>query len=138
ERDRAQRFLDLAGTVIVVLDREGRVSVLNRAGHDLLGYDEGELVGADWFELCTPAERREERLAFFRRFLAGDVPEGDSSPESELLTRVGDVRMVSWNHTILHDEHGRVSGTLSSGVDITERRAAEAQVSYLAYHDGLT
>jgi diguanylate cyclase (GGDEF)-like protein/PAS domain S-box-containing protein len=138
ERDRAQRYLDLAGTVIVVLDTEGRVAVLNRAGHDLMGYAEGELVGADWFARCVPADNREARRTFFERFLADEVSEEETSVEAELLTRRGDARLVSWNHTILHDEHGRVSGTLSSGVDITDRRAAERQVSYLAYHDGLT
>jgi diguanylate cyclase (GGDEF)-like protein/PAS domain S-box-containing protein len=138
ERDRAQRLLDMTGTVIVVLDAQARVTVLNHAGHELLGYAEGELVGADWFERCTPVDSRAERRAFFDRVLAGEVPAGELSPEADLVTRRGETRTVSWNHTVLHDEHGRVTGTLSSGVDITERRAAERQVTYLAYHDGLT
>src|SRR5213079_3073874 len=44
----------------------------------------------------------------------------------------------SWKNAVMRDEHGRVNGVLCSGVDITERRAAERQVTYLAYHDGLT
>ena len=31
-----------------------------------------------------------------------------------------------------------ITGTLSSGEDVTERRAAEEQITYLAYHDTLT
>jgi diguanylate cyclase (GGDEF)-like protein/PAS domain S-box-containing protein len=138
ERDRAQRLLDLAGTVIVVLDLEGRVAVLNHAGHELLGFREGELVGTDWYATCVPAGVRAERRTYFERMIAGEVPGEDTSPESDLVTRRGETRTVSFNHTVLHDEHGRVTGTLSSGVDITERRAAERQVTYLAYHDGLT
>jgi len=138
ERDRAQRYLDLAGTVILVLDPAGHVQVLNHAGHELLGYDEGDLVGRDWFAACAPAEEMDERRAYFERFIAGDVPPSDSTPEADVVTRGGELRTLSWNHTILHDEHGRVSGTLSSAIDITERREAERQVSYLAYHDGLT
>jgi len=138
ERDRAERYLEMAGTVILVLDTDGKVSVLNRAGHELLGYEDGEAVGIDWFATCVPADDSEARRAFFERFITGDVPAGESTPESDVLTRAGQRRTVSWNHTILRDAHGRVSGTLSSGIDITERREAERQVSYLAYHDGLT
>src|SRR5207244_9393069 len=84
------------------------------------------------------SDETSERRAYFERFIAGDVPPTESTPEADVVTRGGDLRTLSWNHTILHDEHGRVSGTLSSAIDVTERREAERQVSYLAYHAGLT
>src|SRR4051812_11262024 len=34
ERDRAERYLEMAGTVILVIDTQGAIAVLNRAGHD--------------------------------------------------------------------------------------------------------
>ncbi len=54
ERDRAQRYLDIAGTMILVLDSAGRVSLVNRRVCDLLGWSEEELVGRDWFEVAVP------------------------------------------------------------------------------------
>ena len=55
ERDRAQRYLDVAGTIIVVLDREERVALLNRAGHDLLRFVEGEPVGRTGSTCACPS-----------------------------------------------------------------------------------
>jgi PAS domain-containing protein len=47
ERDRAQRYLDVAGAIMLALDAYGRIVMLNRAAHELLGYPDGELVGRD-------------------------------------------------------------------------------------------
>ncbi len=41
------------------------------------------------------------------------------------MTRRGRQRRIAWHNVLLHDEQGRVTGTLSSGLDITDRRQAE-------------
>jgi diguanylate cyclase (GGDEF)-like protein len=55
-----------------------------------------------------------------------------------VLTRDGERRVVAWRHVTMRDAEGRATTTVSSGVDLTERRAAEEQIAYLAYHDSLT
>jgi diguanylate cyclase (GGDEF)-like protein/PAS domain S-box-containing protein len=137
ERDRAQRYLDVAGAIMLALDAEGRIVMLNRAAHELLGYRDGELVGRDWFEACVPADERAEQRASFREVVAGErSSRGDA--ESGVLARDGQVRIVQWRNTALHDDEGRLTTTLSSGLDVTERRVAEERISHLAYHDSLT
>ena len=37
----------------------------------------------------------------------------------------GEKRLVAWNNTVLKDKNGEITGTISSGEDITERRQAE-------------
>jgi diguanylate cyclase (GGDEF)-like protein/PAS domain S-box-containing protein len=138
ERDRAERYLEMAGTVILVLTASGEIAVLNRAGHDLLGYHEGELIGRDWFSSCLPDASAELQRGRFLGVMAGEIPFAEEAYENEVATRAGAERAVSWTASLMHDEHGRVNGLLCSGVDITERLAAERQVAFLAYHDGLT
>ncbi len=137
ERDRAQRYLDVAGATMLALDADARVLMLNRAGHELLGYAEGELLGCDWFETCTPPGQRAQLRTIFDEVVAGRRPAREDE-ESGVLTRDGRVRTIQWLNTALYDEDGCVTTTLSSGLDVTERRAAEARIAHLAYHDHLT
>ena len=60
----------------------------------------------------------------FRRLLAGE-PVGPEHSECLVLTRSGDERVIAWHDQLLRDKTGRVTGILSSGEDVTERRQAE-------------
>ena len=137
ERDRAQRYLEVAGTLVVVLDDAGRVELINRQGCELLGFEEDELLGRDWFGDVVPAaDRLDARLAFMRLVSGVDAP--GSSLETVVETREGERRTIAWRNAVLHDRDGRISSVLRSGEDVTERKRAEAQVAFLAYHDRLT
>jgi len=45
ERDRAQRYLDTATVILLVLDKDGRVTLVNRFACGILGWTEEELLG---------------------------------------------------------------------------------------------
>lgn len=138
ERDRAQGYLDVASTIIVALDARGRIELINRSGCELLGYTEHELHGADWFDtVIPPADRLDARQAFARLVSGVDADAG--SLETAVATKHGEHRKIAWRNALVHDPtDGTVTGVLRSGEDITERRRAEAQVTFLAYHDRLT
>jgi diguanylate cyclase (GGDEF)-like protein/PAS domain S-box-containing protein len=136
ERHLAQRYLDIAGAIIVVLDAEANITLLNRAGAELLGYPEGELVGRNWYDALVPSDHREVgRAAYLAQLQAAD---DDAVNESRVITRDGEERVIAWRDTAVRDADGTVTAFMSSGVDLTERRAAEEQIAYLAYHDPLT
>ncbi len=124
EGERAQRYLDAANVIFVGLDIGGRVETINRSGLDALGYDEGELDGAEWVSICIPDDERSTAGAVFERLLSGAAGPLEYH-ESPILTRSGERRLIAWHTTILRDPDGRISGTLSSGMDVTERRRAE-------------
>ncbi|HZO37280.1 MAG TPA: EAL domain-containing protein [Solirubrobacteraceae bacterium] len=136
ERDRVQRYVDVAATTLLALDADGRVTMLNQAGHKMLGYDDGALLGVDWFETCVPAAERDRVRGAFELRMAHD-DELFIEDEGQLLRKDGIERTIAW-HTSALQHDGQNVGLLCSGVDITERRRAEEQVVYLAYHDSLT
>ena len=138
ERDRAQRYLDVAGTMIVVLDTDGEVLLINRKGCAILERAEDELLGADWFEIAVPEQRARDAPQRLRPADARRRRPLVERLESPVLTQGGALRTIAWHHTVLRDGDGAIAGTLSSGEDVTERQAAEQQITYLAYHDTLT
>ncbi|HZT20913.1 MAG TPA: PAS domain S-box protein, partial [Dongiaceae bacterium] len=124
ERDRAQTYLDVAGVIMTVLDAEHRITLLNRKGCEILGVTEEEVLGLDWFDTFGPPEERERQRAIYSEFLAGRAGPAQDI-EMTMMTRRGEVRLVTWHDILLRDDSGKVIGGLSSGEDITEQRAAE-------------
>jgi len=135
EHDRAQRYLDLAGAALLAVDLDGRIAMLNRAGHAMLGYPDGALVGSDFFTACVPESARAARYERYRANLAATDPIPEY--ENEMVGSDGSTRLVCWHTTVVR-ERGEVVGLLSSGKDVTEQRRAQLQIVHMAYHDSLT
>ena len=127
EKERAQRYLDTAGVMLVALDPRGRVTLMNRKGCEILGLDEADILGQDWFENFLPKEEREQGREAFHAVVASDAPPMESH-EGEVLTRTGERRIVAWHTSILHGASGQIRGILSSGEDITERKQMEQEL----------
>ncbi|MBN1179396.1 MAG: response regulator [Anaerolineae bacterium] len=132
ERDKARRYLDVVGAVVVAIDRDQIVTLINRAGCAILGYPEQDVVGQNWFDRFVPADVRERTRAIFVRLMDGEIAPTTSYFENTLITQSGVERLIAWHNTVLTDAHGRISGTLSSGEDITERRHAEMTLAWEA------
>ena len=124
ERQRAERYLSVAQVILVAFDAEARITLLNRKGYEVLGYELGELDGQDWFRVCLPPEEYEPVLSVYRRVMAGDLAQVEYN-ENPVVRKDGERRLIAWNNAMIKDAEGRSVGMLSSGVDITERRAAE-------------
>jgi PAS domain S-box-containing protein len=122
--DRAQRYLDIVETIIVALDREGRITLINRKGSQVLGGDAAELAGKNWFETCLPPEDRTETAQFFGMMITGDAGAIEYH-ENSIVSAEGERRIIAWHNSLLRDENGHIIGTLSAGQDITERKTAE-------------
>jgi len=123
ERDRVQRYLDVAGVMLVVLNRDGTVRRINRRGCEILGCDEGDVLGTNWFEVYVPESCKGEALtAFSEIFTSGETFK--DYYEGLLLTHDGKERVALWHHRALK-ENGVIVGDLVSGEDITERKRME-------------
>jgi PAS domain S-box-containing protein len=72
ERNRAQQYLNIAGVVIVAINKRGIITLINKKGCDVIGYAEEEIVGQNWFDLCVPDSEREARKDTFKRVMNGE------------------------------------------------------------------
>jgi PAS domain S-box-containing protein len=124
ERDKAQQYLDVAEVILVALNKKGEITLINRKGNQILGYKEGELLGKNWFTTCVPSPRRKKVKSRFLELMAGAIKLTEFY-ENPALTQAGTERIIAWHNTLLKDEYDAPIGTLSSGMDITERKQAE-------------
>jgi PAS domain S-box-containing protein len=127
ERNRAQQYLNIAGVVIVAINKRGIITLINKKGCDVIGYAEEEIVGQNWFDLCVPDSEREARKDTFKRVMNGEQNEVEDY-ENFIATKSGEIRFIAWHNTTLFDDKGSIIGTLSSGNDITEKKQAEMEL----------
>ncbi|MCX9010720.1 MAG: PAS domain S-box protein [Candidatus Methanoperedens sp.] len=128
ERDRAQMYLDIAGVMIVVINADKKVALVNKKCCEILGYEEREIVGKNWFDNFIPERIKAEVEATFEKLMAG-MNGSVKLVENTVLTRSGEERMIAWHNTVIRDKAGNITGTLSSGEDITERKLAEKELA---------
>jgi PAS domain S-box-containing protein len=124
EKNKIQNYLDIAAVILVVIDADQKVSLINKRGCEILGYDEKEIVGKNWFDTFIPKKNREEVKAGFKKLMNGEIDPVEYL-ENPVLTKTGEERIIAWHNAVLRDEKGNVVNTLSSGEDITERKKME-------------
>ena len=127
ERDRVQNYLNLSQVLLIALDCDGHVTLANRKACLTLGYSEGELLGQNWIGMCVPPLHQAATWSVFRQLLKGNS-EPFSYHENVIITRDGQERLVAWRNVVLRDTAGNITGTLSSGEDITEKRQTQEQL----------
>ncbi|HDP98650.1 MAG TPA: PAS domain S-box protein [bacterium] len=124
ERDRAQKYLDVAGVIFIAVDANEKVSLVNKKGKQILGYEETEIIGKNWFDHFVPKSTRKQSSELFKTTIQGKTPLLDYV-ETPLITREHGEKIIAWHNTVLNDNDGAIIGILSSGEDITERKHAE-------------
>lgn len=127
ERDRTKRYLDLAGVIMVAIDRSHRVTLINQKGCQILGYGEKDIIGKEWFDNYVPKVDRKKVKDVFNQLMDGKI-EPVEYFENQILTKNNETRIIAWHNTVLRDSEGTITGTLSSGEDITEKKAAEEKL----------
>ena len=130
EKDMVQKYLDIAAVILVVIDAKQNITLMNKRGCEILGYDEEEIIGKNWFDNFVPDNEREQVREGFVQFISGEI-EPMEYFENIVSTKSGTVRLIAWHNTVLKDDEGNIVGTLSSGEDITERKKREEELHNL-------
>ena len=131
-----RQILAHVSDAVVATDTHGRVTFANAAAHELYGIAAEDAIGRgllellDMFDAGGHADVRE---------IAGIVAR-EGRWRGELIQRALDGRdlLVEASVSMLSDDDGAVLGSVSIVREISERKAAERQISYQATHDGLT
>ena len=130
ERDRAQLYLDTVENIIVVLDRNGNITLANRKACEVLGYQEGDLIGKNWFTTCLPVAEREDVSNVFAQLIAGKANYVEYFTNT-VITRNGEKRIIDWHNKCLQELNGVIAGTLGCGEDVTEQKQLEQELHLL-------
>jgi PAS domain S-box-containing protein len=118
---RFRSVVHTAGSAIMCLDLEQRITEFNPAAERVFGRRREDVIGRDYTTLL-PAAVREKVRDDLRRVAAGDAI---ADFENVVARPGGTFAVLLWNIQSLADSQGRRLGVVAVGQDITERLQAE-------------
>jgi len=127
EKQKAEKYLDVSEAMIVGLNRDGNVETINKKTADYMGYTEQEIVGKNWFSLAIEESDRDEVFNVFKSLMNEQI-ENFEYFENKIITKRGDSLYISWHNVLQTDQDGKITGTLSSGQNITVRKQLEEEI----------
>ncbi len=120
ERDFSNTLLNIAATLIVVLDHKGTITRFNRACEQISGYSFHDISGEYLWEtnFFDPVITQEE----IDKLLSNGYP---GAYETNLISQNGDRHLISWTFAAIRNNEGQVDYIIATGIDITKRQQAE-------------
>ncbi len=123
-------YISSIQSILVVLDKKGNITLINPAASKLLGFEEDELLGKNWFDICLPKTEGEKELGKYLDQIEGNKESAIEYFENNILTKDGKTKHIAWQSAYLYDEDGNMTGILSSGMDITEQNKLKRLIEY--------
>ena len=124
EKELAQTYLEMAGSIIVVLNQDETVALINHNGCEILGLKEEEIIGKNWFNHFIPEKDRAQTQEVFHKLIKFRSTKVETW-ENEVITSDRKTTLISWFNRLLKNDKDQVIGTISSGIDITEQKQME-------------
>jgi diguanylate cyclase (GGDEF)-like protein/PAS domain S-box-containing protein len=134
---RAKALLDTAPDPVITMDHRGRILDINPGAERAFGFPRGDVVGKRVADVLVPLSLRQQHERGLHKYLAsGEGPILDKRVEYTALRSDGTEFPIELMVTRLDLPGSPVF--LAHIRDITERKTAEKQLAFLAYHDRLT
>jgi len=120
-----RELVELANSIILRWNSEGRVTFLNEFGQKFFGYAAKEIIGLHVVGSIVPETESGGRdLGQLMAAICAD-PDRFEQTVNENIRRNGERVWIAWTNRIVYGAEGRVVELLSIGTDVTERKRAE-------------
>ncbi|HRE41554.1 MAG TPA: response regulator [Ignavibacteria bacterium] len=133
EKNKSQNLIDTAGSLLIELDLNGNIILFNKKAEELIGYTSDEVIGKNWFEFGLPEEDKEKHLGIFKENINGHLA-GLETYDKRILTKSGEIKFFNWHNSLVRDNEGKITGRLSSGIDITDKKKLDDELEEYREH----
>lgn len=119
-----EELLENANALIIVVNRDRRVVVFNKAVATLTGFSKQDVLGQDLFRIIAEADQ----LKVARVFAASTKGEMVSNAETALVCKNGKEVRMTFSTSSVTSQMGEVEGVIAIGQDLTRMRELERRV----------
>lgn len=118
---------------LLQVDTNDRIQFVNKCFCEMVDYTEEELIGTDWSRLLFDEERD------LIKQISDSRGKGlNDTYEIRLQKKSGEILWMIVGGAPIKNAEGATIGWIGTFTDITDRKRAEEQLLYDAFHDGLT
>jgi len=121
-----QLYLDIVDVMIVALNKEGNITLVNRKTCEILGYEEHQIIGKNWFNNFIYEEDKNAAVESFLKFINKEQFSSEKSTYS-IVCKDDTHRIILWRRAFIYDDEKNITGIIASGEDITEVLKLEAE-----------
>jgi len=119
-----ENILDNIHATILILNKNGEITYLNKAGESITGYNFATIANKNWFQLFIPENERKQTIAIFQKLKLG---KGSIDYENAIITKQKNIKIIQWKNTGIYS--GKTfQGSLSIGIDVTELKNANEAI----------
>jgi PAS domain S-box-containing protein len=122
ERDFTSAVLDTVGSLVIVLNPDGRIVRFNRNCEVTTGYTFDEVRHKCFWDIFLLPEEKDSVKTVFTSLKADNFP---NSHENYWVAKDGGYRLISWSNTALINRDNQIEYIISTGLDITKSKHAE-------------
>jgi diguanylate cyclase (GGDEF)-like protein/PAS domain S-box-containing protein len=133
--ERLGQVIDTVPAMVCACDRDGNILFVNACHTTFAGADPAAVVGAGVDRLLGEEQGARHRALDRKVF---ETEQALPSFEQELIGAAGTPHVFLTTKAPLRDGDDLVVAVLTSSLDITERKRAEAHLLHMAHHDPLT
>lgn len=126
---RAAGYVNRADAMIVSLDREGKITGMSDEACGAVGCELDDVLGKDWFATFVSRQMREQVRRGFQELMESDDAD-DAYVEYPFVDIRGREHQAVWHRRVLRDATGEISGVRSAGIDVTDRKDMEEELSF--------
>ena len=134
DRDFIRGLLDTAQLIIVTINENFEITLFNDHGERITGFNREDILSSH-ISRMFPAGNWTEAESCFIELLSDKI--NIAQQEAELIDHKNEIKHISWLHSRIKENNGKAA-ILSVGLDMTDKKAAEKHVIWLAEHDPLT
>ena len=135
EKNKLQKYLDIAGVIVLIFDSNNNVLLINKKGREILGVESSEIIGQDWVSGFVAKKNQAITQSLINSLITNTAPV--DTLENIVIAKDKTEKNIVWHFSLLQNENNISTAVLATGVDVTELTKAKITIDQLKEVDKL-
>jgi PAS domain S-box-containing protein len=120
-QEKYKEIVENANTAILKIDLQGDITFFNEYAQKLFGFKKDEIIGKNVVGTILPSNKKSDYSLEDVQHIIKNYHEFERN-DNWNITKTGERKYISWNNKPIFNSDNELTGVISIGTDITERK----------------